>query len=41
MNQTTFGILMFTALLIICISVAVWADWPNVKRRCQKILRAH
>lgn len=41
MSQTTFGILMLTALLFICGGMAVWADWPNIKRRCQKILRVH
>lgn len=41
MSQTTFGILMLTALLFVCVGMAVWADWPKIKRRCQKILRAH
>ena len=41
MSQTTFGILMLTALLLICCGMAVWADWSNIKRRCQKILRPH
>ncbi len=41
MSHTAFGIIMFTALLLICVGMAVWADWPNVKRRCQKLLRAH
>ncbi|AZC24829.1 hypothetical protein C4K39_3155 [Pseudomonas sessilinigenes] len=41
MSQTTFGLIMLTGLLLVCVSMAVWADWPNVKRKCQKLLRAH
>jgi len=41
MSQTTFGILLLTSLLVLCLGMAVWADWPNVKRQCQKLLRVH
>ncbi len=41
MSQTTFGIVVLTSLLVLCLGMAAWADWPNVKRQCQKLLRVH
>ncbi|MFI5468567.1 hypothetical protein ACHMXJ_36000 [Pseudomonas aeruginosa] len=37
MSQTTFGVIMLTALLVVCLSMAAWADWPNLKRKLKKL----
>lgn len=41
MDQTTFGVLMLSGMLVFFSTVAVWADWPNVKQKAQKLIRSH
>ncbi|ABR86679.1 TPA: hypothetical protein ACKPYC_006695 [Pseudomonas aeruginosa] len=41
MSQTTFGVIMLTALLVVCLSMAAWADWPNLKRKLTKFNHRH
>ncbi|ESR69768.1 hypothetical protein T266_15560 [Pseudomonas aeruginosa VRFPA05] len=31
MSQDTFGIIMLTGLLLVCLGMAAWADWPRIK----------
>ena len=41
MSQTAFGILMLGGLLTLCTGLTVWADWPNLKQKAQKLLGHH
>jgi len=41
MSQTTFGVIMLLSLLAACLTMAAWADWPNLKRRLAKLSPRH
>ena len=32
MSQDTFGIILLTGLLLVCLGMAAWADWPRIKK---------
>jgi hypothetical protein len=36
MSQNTFGLIILGGVLVACSSMAIWAEWPNVKRWCSK-----
>ncbi|WP_269812622.1 hypothetical protein [Pseudomonas aeruginosa] len=41
MSQTTFGVIMLTALLVVRLSMAAWPDCHNLKRKLTKLNHRH
>ncbi len=41
MSQTTFGIIMLSLVLVVCVGMPVWLDWPNVKAKALKLILSH
>jgi len=43
MSQNTFGLIIIGCIFLACAGMAVWANWPLIKRWIDKhdILRLH